>query len=295
MQQTPESPEPTHALPEDAGSVILKEHREIWSKKPALRRVYEFYFRTILDACGPTRPIVELGSGPGFLKAFCPEIIATDISPTPWIDAVVDGCRLPYRDESVGNIVMMDVFHHIAKPMAFLTEASRVLTLGGRIVMLEPWTSPLGYLFYRYIHHEGADRNVNPQHPFACEKLAFDGNAALPKMFFARANVRDDPTVAFTTIGLRVRSLKSFPAASWLLTGGFRPYGLLPVACVPLARCLDALLSPVRILCALRAIIVLERTTSSTKTQRASDVAPGTRRSIDAPVFPHRHTEHKKA
>ena len=149
----------THSAPpvaqgQDPTLAILEQHRALWAKKPSLRRVYESYFQDIIELCGADRPIVELGAGPGFFKAFCPEIIATDIAPTPWNDAVVHACALPYTDESVGNLVMIDVFHHLADPYRFLEEASRVLKVGGRVIMLEPWTSPVGYLFYRYIHHD---------------------------------------------------------------------------------------------------------------------------------------------
>ncbi len=249
---------------------ILTRHRRVWSKKPSLRRVYEAYFRTILEQCGTHRPIVELGSGPGFFKEFAPQTIATDVEPTPWIDLVVNGCELPFKDESVGNIVMTDVFHHIARPAKFLEEAARVLKIGGRIIMLEPWTSPLGYLFYRYIHHESADRRVNPFAPFSDTKAAFDGNAALPKLYFERkerfgAMVRQDDR-------LRVSSLRLLPAISWLLTGGFRSYGLLPAPLVPLAAGIDRLLRPIARPFALRALIVVERTGGVVKSRPTQDV-----------------------
>ena len=242
----------------DPGLAILEQHRAVWAKKPSLRRVYESYFRSIIELCSVDRPIVELGAGPGFFKACCPEIIATDISPTPWNDAVVDACALPYDDAYVGNLLMIDVFHHLENPYRFMEEASRVLKVAGRVVMLEPWTSPVGYLFYRYIHHEGADRHVDPRNPFPHEKAAFDGNAALPKMIFADNNHKEAPT--YGAGRLRLRCVKPFTAASWLLTGGFRPYGLLPAPLVPLARAIDAVLQPVAAICALRAIIVLQRT-----------------------------------
>lgn len=251
-----------------SGSVrsTLEQHRAVWERKSSLRRVYESYFRYILEFCSSLRPITELGSGPGFFKTFCPEIIATDVAPTPWIDAVVDGCCLPYRDNSVGNIVMIDVFHHMARPMQFLKEAARVLKPGGRIVMIEPWSSPLGYCFYRYIHHEDADLGVDPLQPFASDKNAFDGNAALPMMFFDnRASQMRD---LIAREGLRVAHRKCMPALSWLLTGGFRPYDLLPG---PMARCadlMDWLLAPVSRWCALRAIIVVEQPADASKDAR---------------------------
>jgi SAM-dependent methyltransferase len=251
----------TDRAPTASNSVwaTLERHRSVWAKKASLRGVYESYFRRILDSCSPMRPILELGSGPGFFKEYCPEIMATDIAPTPWIDAVVDGCCLPYGNGSVGNIVMIDVFHHIAQPQRFLEEACRVLSPGGRIVMIEPWTSAVGYLFYRYVHHEDADRSVDPMQPFADEKDAFEGNAALPMIFF---DDRGRSALGRVADGrLCLIQMKRMPAVSWLLTGGFRPYGLLPGPVLPLARCIDGILSPFSRWCAFRAMIVVERST----------------------------------
>jgi len=244
----------------------LLRHRAVWNRKRSLRRVYESYFRAIVDACGPTRPVVELGSGPGFFHAFFPDSVATDVEPTPWINLVADGGQLPFRRDSIGNFVMIDVFHHIARPAAFLENAARALKLGGRIVMLEPWTSPLGYLFFKHIHHEEADRTVNPLAPFWNDKAAFDGNAAVPELYFKNpkrlAELIEHPDL------LHLKSVTLLPSASWLLTGGFQPYGLLPSFAVPAARALDWCLKPFASLLALRALIVLERRVSPTREER---------------------------
>jgi SAM-dependent methyltransferase len=216
--------------------------------------VYEGYFRAILRQCAPFRPILEIGSGPGFFKEFCPESIATDIEPSPWIDRVIDGTKLPFDDREVGNIVMVDVFHHLPRPGAFLAEAARALTPGGRIVMLEPWTSVLGYPFYRHIHHEGADRHVNPENPFTNGKTPFDGNAAIPRLFFYAHHKRLPES-------LRVLRVQRKSALCWLFTGGFRDLCLLPARLVPMFNALDAVLAPLAGLIALRALITLERTT----------------------------------
>jgi len=261
-----------HGTTESCLATLLR-HRAVWSDKPALRRVYESYFRAMIDACGPGRPVVELGSGPGLFHAHFPEAIATDVERTPWVDLVADATRLPFCPGSIGNFVMIDVFHHIARPAAFLDRAARALSLGGRIVMLEPWTSPLGYWFYRHVHHEDADRRVNPLAPFWDDKVAFDGNAAIPELYFKTPSrlpgLVEDPEL------LRVRSVKLLPSVSWLVTGGFRPYALLPNAALPAARALDWCLKPLAPLMALRALIVLERTVGAVRT--------GERRGAEAP------------
>jgi SAM-dependent methyltransferase len=180
-------------------------------------------------------------------------VIATDVVATPWAERVVDATALPFEDASVGNIVMVDVFHHLAAPQDFLREASRVLMSGGRVVMLEPWTSPLGYLFYKHVHHEDADRSVDPAAPFEDGKDPMDGNAALPELYFGTAD-RPCPQTR-----LRLVEVQKLPAISWLLSGGFQPVSLLPNALWPIAKALDSVAKPLARLVSLRALIVLER------------------------------------
>jgi SAM-dependent methyltransferase len=104
-----------------------------------LRRIYrewhELVAARLADVPGAT---IELGAGIGRFKEVVPDAVATDIQPTPWADAVVDAGELPYEDGSVANLVLIDVFHHLARPARFLDEAVRVLAPAGRVVLLEP-------------------------------------------------------------------------------------------------------------------------------------------------------------
>lgn len=235
----------------------LERHQRVWARKGVLRDVYHAYYREMLNRVSDRSPIVEIGSGPGFLKEYAPHIISTDIEPLPWIDRVVDGCVLPFDDDSVGNLVMMDVFHHLARPLDFLREAERVLTAGGRVVMIEPWTSPLGQFVYAYLCHEGIDPQADPANPFDGDKDALDGNAALPKLVFGAACTDKTAPTRFGT--LAVRSVQPVSAFSYLLTGGFKPICLLPRPLLPLVQWFDRIAAPLARLIAVRAIIVLEK------------------------------------
>jgi len=153
---------------------------------------------------------------------------------------------------------MMDVFHHLPKPYDFLAEASRVLTPGGRVVMIEPWTSPLGLLVFGLFCHEGIDRRVDPANPFGDGKQAMDGNAALPRLVFgAHQSSNNLPTI------LTVKLVEPRPAFTYLLTGGFQPVCLLPQLLLPLMRFADRITAPLSSLTALRALIVLEKSAGS--------------------------------
>ena len=76
---------------------------------------------------------LELGCGSGNFKEFLPTSVAVDIQRAPWLDVVADAHELPFEGASVSNIVLIDVFHHLADPRRFLAEVERVLTPGGRL------------------------------------------------------------------------------------------------------------------------------------------------------------------
>src|SRR5262249_50277984 len=154
------------------------------------------------------------------------------------------------------SLVLLDVFHHLPRPEAFLAEAARVLRPGGRVAMVEPWVGLAGRLFYRWIHHEDCDLGVDPRMPWGDDrKGALGGHAALPLLYFgARGQLER------LGLPLRVRRREPFAALPWLLSGGFQPAGLLPGSMLAAAERVDRLLSAAPRLTALRCLLVIERT-----------------------------------
>jgi len=238
------------------GTDWIAQHRHVWDRKPALRRVYTAWFRRLRAACAADGPIVELGCGPGFFKRAYPEVCATDAPGNPDADRVVDAATLPFADGSLGSLVMLDVFHHLDDPARFLAEAARTLRVGGRLVMLEPWPGLAGTALYTWIHHEECDPRVDPAAPWSAPgKQSMQGNAALPSLYFG-------PGGHLGRLGLPLRLVcrERFAALPWILSGGFQPMTLLPSALVPAAEWLDGVLSKAPALTATRCFLVLERT-----------------------------------
>ena len=242
----------SHAPPAD----WVATHRSVWARKPSLRQVYTQWFRVLHDACVADAPIVELGCGPGFFKELYPEVVATDVAPSPYADRVVDAAALPFADGEVGTIVFIDVFHHLPRPEQFLREAARVLRRQGRLVMLEPWMGLAGRLLFRYVHHEDCDLTVAPGDPWGgTNKDPMQGNAALPYLYF-----RAGGHVEHMGVPLRVMHRQPFAALPWVLTAGFQPVSFLPAALVSVVELVDRLLSLVPPVTATRCFLVLEKT-----------------------------------
>jgi SAM-dependent methyltransferase len=227
----------------------LNRHRQIWRRRPELQAVYQEWFEAVLVSAGLHSPVVEIGAGPGFLKEYCPSIVATDIVASPWIDAVCDARQLPFPSGAVGALVMIDVLHHLSAPLEFMREASRVLRPGARLVALEPWVTPLSFLLYRYFHHEDCRLRVDVSRPFgAGTKNAFDGNAAIP-LLLARQHAD----------GLTLVEARPFVGLPYLTTLGFKYARPMPRFCLAVARLCEPLVGPFRSLAATRSLLVWQK------------------------------------
>jgi SAM-dependent methyltransferase len=232
----------------------LREHERAWQARPLLRRIYRDWFALIASRLAQVDgTTIELGSGIGQLRGEIPGLVTTDVEETPWADRVVDAGALPYGDGELANIAMLDVYHHLPRPAAFLDEACRALAPGGRVVMLEPYCSALSSLAYR-LHHE---------------RLELDGDG------FAESDSTDplDANLAQTTLafyrqrGEYARRWPELPIVEeqllslfvYPLSGGFTRRQLLPNALYRPLTALERVLSPLLPLAAFRCLVVLER------------------------------------
>jgi SAM-dependent methyltransferase len=235
----------------------LRKHRKVWQQKPALQAIYTDFYRQIITSCRPGRSL-EIGGGSGILKKYLSKVISTDIIPLPWLDAASDAQALPFQKDSLSNIVGVDVLHHIERPQRFFIEAERVLKPGGRIVLLEPAITPLSYFFYILFHPEGVALQVDPlaEGPLDSKREPFDGNQAIPTLLFQR--YRDRLQEAFPRLKLiQVDHLSLF---AYPLSGGFRPWCLIPTARIKwLLRVEKKLMPLLGHLSAFRILCVIEK------------------------------------
>lgn len=239
----------------------LEAQRRAWETRPVVRALYGRWYAQIGDELAPADgPTVELGCGIGSLKEQLPDVVATDVLPTPWTDEVVDAMALPYGDGTVGNLVMVDVFHHLPDPSAFLAEAQRVLMPGGRLVMVEPYCSPVSTRLYDWFHHEPVDLGVDPfSSAPQSQDDPWDANEALPTLAFFRQAERFERL--FPGLAIHRRELME-----WLcypLSGGFSGRQLLPLRLLGVLSRLEAAI-PLERVAALRCMVSVERRPSTT-------------------------------
>jgi len=236
-------PVPPELAPELREKTLARfaEHRRIWDGSPGLRTCYAHWYRRLRRAL-PPRSLggwVELGSGPGFAAELIPELLLTDIVQAPWHAHRVAAEALPFADGELGALVLVDVLHHVAAPAAFFAEATRALRPGGRVLLLEPYISPLSYLIYHFLHPELVDMSADPlARPASDAGLAKDpflSNQAVPTLIFCRGGGQRFARMFPSLVVTRVQRLAglAYPA-----TGGFLRRPILPF---PLWRALFAL------------------------------------------------------
>lgn len=233
-------------------AATLAQHRAAWQARPELRSVYREWFDRLLAAVAARRPVVEIGSGPGFFKERAPSLVATDVVPGLSVDVRCDADVLPFRSASVGAIVMVDTLHHLLRPLDFLAEAARVLKPGGRLAMVEPWITTPSWVLYRFFHHEECRLGVDVARPFGSDaKAALDGNAAIPYLLLARLRGAGLP--------LHLVRAEPFVGLPYLATFGFKVRRPLPGLVQTLARGGEAALHPLARWVATRIFIVIEK------------------------------------
>ena len=136
----------------------LELHKKIIRDTKFLYSLYKDFYQELKRATLPI-PIVEIGSGAGFIKKVIPKTITSDVVKSDGIDIVASAEKLPFKKASVGSIVMLNVFHHIKNPVKALKEFDRCLKSKGKIVMIEPCNTLWSRFIYQTFHskHERFD------------------------------------------------------------------------------------------------------------------------------------------
>lgn len=229
--------------------------REIVAQKPFLRRIYEEWYRGIAAALPAGRgEILELGTGAGFLKDFVPELITSDVFPIEGVDRIIDAGRLPFDDNELKAIVMTNVFHHFPAVESFLSEASRCVRKGGRLVMLEPWNTAWSRLIYKRLHHEPFVPEASDWGFEGCGPLS-DANGALPWIVFQRDRERLNELYP----EWKVLSIRETMPFRYLLSGGVSMRSLMPGWSFSVWKGIENALWPMRRSLAMFALVTVEK------------------------------------
>ena len=213
---------------------------QIVRSKRFLRKIYEEWYRDIVAALPPCDgPVLELGSGAGFLNEFIPGLITSEIFATPGAALVMDAHAMPVRDGSLRAIVMTNVLHHLARPSRFFAEAARCVKPGGAIIMIEPWVTAWGRWVYTHLHHEAFEPEA-PRWEFPQTGPLSGANGALPWILFVRDRERFEQDFPMW----KVQTIRPIMPFRYLISGGVSMRSLTPNWTFEIWKGLERCMSP---------------------------------------------------
>lgn len=239
----------------------LERHADIWHDRPLIRDIYRGYHQAIARERSRVDGVdLEVGAGHGSFSRFAPRTVSCDIVPCSWLDCAADATRLPFRSASLSNIILIDVLHHVADPAAFFHEAERTLAPGGRILLIEPYVSPVSWIAWRFFWEEPMDTKVCPLAGNVSGRRVdsgdpWDANVAVPTLLFWRR--REIFRTRFPALSIIRR--RRFDLLLYPLSGGFERRRFVPLPLVPVVRACERLLMPLAPLLAFRCRVVIEK------------------------------------
>jgi SAM-dependent methyltransferase len=192
--------------------------------KPFLHQLYTEWYQEICNTIPEGEaPVLELGSGAGFLAELLPGVITSDVILIPGLSLVLDGRALPFRAASLRGIAMTEVLHHIPDVEQFLAEAARCVRPDGVVVMIEPWVTAWSRFVWGSLHHEpflpdAESWTLSPSGPLS------GANGALPWIVFER----DREIFGERFPAWEVRSITVSLPLRYLLSGGVSMRSLMP-------------------------------------------------------------------
>lgn len=221
---------------DDQKTVLL--HKTLIENKHILRKIYESFYHEFKDTKIPRGKVLELGSGGGFIKKIIPRSITSDVVKGPGIDKVFLAEKMPFKNNTLSAIFMLNVFHHIKNPTKALREMERCLKKGGKIVMIEPYNSVWSKFVYTNFHHELFDPTLGWKVP-GKGRLS-DANDALPWIVF----VRDRRKFESKFPNLRIDQVIPHTPFLYILSGGLSRKQLIPSFFYRTILYMERILSP---------------------------------------------------
>lgn len=199
------------------------------------QELYQDVFCAVPDIA--QKRVLEIGSGTSPLKIFLPNVITSDVLTLEHLDIVFDCHSIAefsdIPDHSIDVITLTNVLHHLSDPIHFLRSATRKLTKGGEIFIVEPYFSILSFPLFKFLHHEPVNFGISRPLLDTVDGPLSSSNQAMPYMiFFSRPNwlkelsdyyeLDETRFGFFTSLAYMVTGgiSRIFPVPHWI----YRPY-----------------------------------------------------------------------
>ena len=234
-------------------------NRKIYQNKELIKIIYSNYYKKIKKNIyvSDKKKTLELGSGGGNIKKVIKECITSDQFKNENIDRIENIYNINFKKNSISNIILIDVFHHLQFPGLALKEIHRVLIKNGRIIMVEPAMGFIPRIVYKIFHYEPNGFNLKINWNDTPKKIP-----SLNQYFAAQSM----PWRAFLLKELNLRSrykiklIKPFSDFAFLLSGGYSYKAFYPKFLYSFIKLIDKILTYISIrIFSARMLIVLEK------------------------------------
>ena len=238
---------------------IDSKNRKTYQNKDLIKIIYNNYYKKIKKNIYTSnkKKILELGSGGGNIKKVIQNCITSDQFKNKNIDRIENIYKINFKKNSVSNIILIDVFHHLQFPNLALKEIHRVLIKNGRIIMIEPAMGFIPRIIYKIFHYEpnGFNLKINWNHtPKRISSLnQYFAAQSLPwrAFFLKELNLRSK---------FKIKLIKPFSDFAFLLSGGYSYKTFYPKFLYSLIKLIDKILTSISIkIFSARMLIVLEK------------------------------------
>lgn len=238
---------------------IDSKNRETYKKKTLIKLIYKDYYKNINQFIykNKNQKILELGSGGGNIKRVIKNCITSDQFRNKNVDRIENIYKINFKNFSLSNVILIDVFHHLEFPSLALKEIHRVLIKNGRIIMIEPAMGLIPRIVYKIFHYEPNGFNFkinwnNIPKKIPCSKQYFAAQSMPWRAFFLKElNLKSK---------YKIKLIKPFSDFAFLLSGGYSYKALYPKFLYPFIKLIDKMLTCISIkIFSARMLIVLEK------------------------------------
>jgi SAM-dependent methyltransferase len=204
---------------EDYAEILVRQFRNLNS--PAIHAFYSEVYGMISEQFDKFSKILEIGSGPGASRLWMGDfnVVSTDLLSFDerHIIGNVDAHNLPFSDGEFDGCFAFDAIHHMSNPYRVIDELIRVTKVTGKIVIVEPFVSPVSYLAYKLFHNEDVSIYLNPEKLVdVVSEFANSGNQTIMQALLKSRHLLEK----FESDRIRLLLKYRFAPLSFYLTGG---------------------------------------------------------------------------
>lgn len=228
--------------------------RDILLKKPSFlewhRTVYEMVCADL--ACGDKN--LEIGAGSSFLYEYIPGLIKANVIHIQDNDITFNAYCMPFRYNSLDNIIIINVLHHFNDPFEFFHQANKALRPGGRILISDPYISYLSFFAWKFLHPESCDMR-RPGYDSIKGNPLHEANSATATLLFIK-NERQflDRFSDFMLIKRKYHTIFHY----WM-AGGYNFPSLIPIKSLKIVTAMEKIFAPFSSILSSFIFVVIEK------------------------------------